>query len=127
MKTIAVLLLLALSAHIGLGFTNPTSPVRSTAPRSLFVAPSSETFLETTDGEQIASTNASPIRPFSSMSSMAGFVTGAIGVIGQAVAEDEYELAELPPVWVPALFGVGLIAGVGLLTASLGNVMDEGE
>ena len=125
MKTIAVLLLLALSAHTGLCFTNPTSPVRSTAPRSLFVAPSSETFLETTDAEQIANTNA-PSRHFSS-ASLVGFVTGAIGVIGQAVAEDEYELAELPPVWVPALFGVVLIGGIGLLTASLGNVMDEGE
>lgn len=128
MKTIAVLLLLVLSAHTGLGFINPTTPVRSTASRPFFVAPSSETSLETTDGEQVAITNV-PIRHFLSTSSMAGFITGAIGVIGQAVAvaDDDYELAELPPAWVPAIFGVVLLAGVGLLTSSLGNVMDEGE
>lgn len=38
----------------------------------------------------------------------------------------EYEYAELPPVYVPALIGVGLIVGVGALTASLGNIVDDG-
>jgi hypothetical protein len=37
----------------------------------------------------------------------------------------ELELTELPPPYVPALFGVALLVGVGLLTGSLGNVMDE--
>ena len=37
----------------------------------------------------------------------------------------EMELAELPPPYVPALFGVALLVGVGVLTGSLGNVMDE--
>ena len=35
------------------------------------------------------------------------------------------ELAELPPPYIPVIFGLGLLAGVGLLTSSLGNVMDE--
>lgn len=38
---------------------------------------------------------------------------------------DEMELAELPPPYVPALFGVALLVGVGIFTGSLGNVMDE--
>lgn len=45
--------------------------------------------------------------------------------VGAAMAVDELEIAELPPPYVPALFGVVLLAGVGLLTSSLGNVMDE--
>lgn len=45
--------------------------------------------------------------------------------VGAAVAVEELEIAELPPPYVPALFGVALLAGVGLLTSSLGNVMDE--
>ena len=39
---------------------------------------------------------------------------------------DELELTELPPVYVPILFAIAIIGGVGVLTASLGNVMDEG-
>ena len=42
-------------------------------------------------------------------------------------AADDLELAELPPVYVPILFAIGVLGGVGVLTASLGNVMDEGE
>ena len=41
------------------------------------------------------------------------------------MAAEELEIAELPPVYVPVLFGVALVVGVGLLTSSLGNVMDE--
>jgi hypothetical protein len=43
-----------------------------------------------------------------------------------ASAADDYEVAELPPVYVPILFAIGIIGGVGVLTASLGDVMDEG-
>jgi hypothetical protein len=39
---------------------------------------------------------------------------------------DDMELTELPPVYVPILFAIGVLGGVGVLTASLGNVMDEG-
>uniref|UniRef100_A0A7R9ZRN9 Dolichol phosphate-mannose biosynthesis regulatory protein n=1 Tax=Craspedostauros australis TaxID=1486917 RepID=A0A7R9ZRN9_9STRA len=41
------------------------------------------------------------------------------------VAMEDYEVAELPPVWVPAVFALVLLVGVGLLTGSLGNVIDE--
>lgn len=45
--------------------------------------------------------------------------------VGAAMAAEEIEIAELPPPYVPAIFGVVLLAGVGLLTSSLGNVYDE--
>eukprot|EP00553_Chaetoceros_curvisetus_P013235 CAMPEP_0204642642 /NCGR_PEP_ID=MMETSP0717-20131115/51630_1 /ASSEMBLY_ACC=CAM_ASM_000666 /TAXON_ID=230516 /ORGANISM="Chaetoceros curvisetus" /LENGTH=134 /DNA_ID=CAMNT_0051663421 /DNA_START=39 /DNA_END=443 /DNA_ORIENTATION=+ len=38
---------------------------------------------------------------------------------------DDVEIAELPPVWVPIVFAIGIIGGVGVLTASLGDVMNE--
>jgi hypothetical protein len=52
---------------------------------------------------------------------------GLCGYVSKGMAaSDDIEIAELPPPYVPALFGVALLAGVGVLTASLGNVMDEG-
>ena len=42
-----------------------------------------------------------------------------------AGTENDVVLADLPPPYVPVLFGLGLLAGVGLLTSSLGNVLDE--
>lgn len=65
-------------------------------------------------------------RPGSLTSTLAGVSTGLLACITKVMAEDDYEIAELPPVYVPALFGLVLVAGVGVLTASLGNVMDEG-
>lgn len=118
---IFTLLLLVLSKHTGLGFSNPTKAARFTAQRELFAAPSSEAKVDTVG--EVADL---PVQHFSS-ASLAGFITGAIGFVGQGLAADEYELAELPPPYVPALFGVVLLAGVGLLTSSLGNVMDEGK
>lgn len=115
MKTSAVLLLLVLLAHEGLGFTNPSSVTR-TAREPPFVAPSSASSVEKNKG--ISS-------KFLSSPSLAGFITGITGFIGQGIAADDYELAELPPPYIPALFGVVLLAGVGVLTSSLGNVMDE--
>lgn len=38
---------------------------------------------------------------------------------------EEVELAELPPPFVPVLFSVGLLVGVGVLTGSLGDVIDQ--
>ena len=64
-------------------------------------------------------------RPGVLASSVAGLSSGLVGFLASAVADDEYELAELPPVYVPVLFGLVLIVGVGILTASLGDVMEE--
>jgi hypothetical protein len=42
-----------------------------------------------------------------------------------AASDEAVELAELPPPYIPAIFAVVLLGGVGWFTASLGNVMDE--
>ena len=55
-----------------------------------------------------------------------GLISGLSGFVAAGMAED-LEYAELPPPYVPALFGVVLVAGVGVLTASLGDVMTEGK
>lgn len=57
-------------------------------------------------------------------STATGLITGLSGFVAAGMAED-LEYAELPPPYVPALFGVVLVAGVGVLTASLGDVMTE--
>ena len=60
------------------------------------------------------------------LSKIAGWVTGLGAFVANGIAADEaMEVAELPPPYVPAIFGVVLLAGVGILTSSLGNVMDE--
>jgi hypothetical protein len=59
--------------------------------------------------------------------SMTGLVSGLYTLFPQVcLAADNYELEQLPPPYVPAIFAVVLLAGVGVLTGSLGNVMDEG-
>ncbi len=60
------------------------------------------------------------------VSATAGLVSGLCGYVTRGMAED-LEYAELPPPYVPALFGVVLLAGVGILTVSLGDVMTEGK
>ena len=57
---------------------------------------------------------------------VAGLCTGLVTFASCAFAGDEIEMAELPPPYVPALFAVLLLLGVGVLTGSLGNVIDEG-
>ena len=80
-------------------------------------------------GCQVASAQLeSPENPLTSntlIPTLAGLSTGFVGCVAKVLAEEEYELAELPPPYIPALFGVALIAGVGILTASLGDVMTE--
>ena len=56
---------------------------------------------------------------------IAGFCTGLMTFTSCAFAGEEIEMAELPPPWVPAIFAVVLLVGVGVLTGSLGNVIDE--
>ncbi len=57
----------------------------------------------------------------------AGCITFLTTTPLSAFAVDDLEIEELPPVYVPILFAIGVLGGVGVLTASLGNVMDEGE
>ena len=38
---------------------------------------------------------------------------------------DDVEIADLPPIWVPIVFALGILVGVGLLTSSLGDVYTE--
>lgn len=54
------------------------------------------------------------------------FLSGAVAWIPAAAwATTEVELAELPPPYVPVIFGLVVIAGVGVLTGSLGDVIDD--
>jgi len=58
---------------------------------------------------------------------LAGCITFLTTTPFSAFAEsaDDLEIVDLPPVFVPILFAIGVLGGVGVLTASLGNVMDE--
>lgn len=60
-------------------------------------------------------------------SSLGGVVTGLCTSIAAGVASDDYEIAELPSPLIPIVFAIVLLGGVGFLTASLGDVMDEGK
>ena len=60
-----------------------------------------------------------------SPANVAGLSTGLMVFADSAFAGEEIEMAELPPPWVPAIFAVVLLVGVGVLTGSLGNVIDE--
>jgi len=56
------------------------------------------------------------------------FVMSGGPLIASAVEDAlDVEIAELPPPYVPILFSIGLVAGVGLLTGSLGDVIAEGK
>lgn len=54
-----------------------------------------------------------------------GLITGLVSFASYGLAGEEIEMAELPPPYVPALFAVALLIGVGVLTGSLGDVMTE--
>lgn len=56
---------------------------------------------------------------------LAGFLSGSLSLIPAALASTEVELADLPPPYIPVIFGLVLIVGVGLLTGSLGDVIDD--
>jgi hypothetical protein len=66
------------------------------------------------------------IKTCSKVPTIAGIATGLISFTTVALAGEEMEMAELPPPWVPAAFAVVLLLGIGALTGSLGNVIDEG-
>jgi len=77
-------------------------------------------FFENTDGEVAPSTTMT-----THMMTATGLLTGLATFVNGAMAGEEIEMAELPPPWVPAVFAVVLLIGVGVLTGSLGNVIDE--
>ena len=64
---------------------------------------------------------------FNSIATSVGlFLSGAIiWIPTAALATTDVELADLPPPYVPVIFGLVLIAGVGVLTGSLGDVIDD--
>lgn len=39
----------------------------------------------------------------------AGFLSGAASLIPSALADTELEMADLPPPWIPVVFGLGLL------------------
>ena len=120
-KSMLLLLVLMLLAQTALAFTNPSRLTRSVESGLLFAKSSSSQSSHGRHGELFAI-------PKQSLPPVFGFITGSVGLIAQGVAAaDDYELAELPPPYVPAIFGIILLAGVGVLTSSLGNVMDEGK
>jgi hypothetical protein len=89
----------------------------------------SESFDDAEDGSPLIKMLESEKRGFLAsrvVSKVAGLMSGLVGYVARGMAED-VEYAELPPPYVPALFGVVLLAGVGVLTASLGDVMTEGS
>lgn len=53
---------------------------------------------------------------------VAGLTTATTSVLA---LEDDIEIAELPPVWVPIVFAIAIMVGSGLLTMSLGDVYNE--
>ena len=78
-----------------------------------------EELLEVASSSSTASSNKA--------SRVAGLCTGLVTFASCAMAGDDIEMAELPPPYVPAGFAVLLLVGVGVLTGSLGNVIDEGK
>jgi hypothetical protein len=58
-------------------------------------------------------------------STLALWASVASAALASAASDEAVELAELPPPYIPAIFAVVLLGGVGWFTASLGNVMDE--
>ena len=91
--------------------------------------------LSDVESTQIAMDKSSPgIGPIRAIQNLQrALLAGCIAVLTTtplasfAESVDNLEIAELPPVYVPIIFAIGVIGGVGVLTASLGNVMDEGE
>merc|ERR1719469_1691164 len=123
MKTILLLLILLLSMKEGLGFTSKSLAIRD---GFHFPLTSSRTLPEA--GDEGIVNSSIPRKNGSvniSISSIAGFLTGITSYVAQGIASDDYEIAELPPPYIPAIFGVFLLGGIGLLTSTLGNVMDE--
>jgi len=72
---------------------------------------------------------ANRIKSLFAMATAAAVAVAAPPLVAMAAAiEDasgDVEFADLPPPYVPVVFGLVLLVGVGLLTGSLGNVIEE--
>mmetsp|Transcript_20421 Transcript_20421/g.24543 ORF Transcript_20421/g.24543 Transcript_20421/m.24543 type:complete len:172 (+) Transcript_20421:114-629(+) len=76
--------------------------------------------------QQLPNNTGSSRMMFSSMTGLGVAALSSSPMVALAqVDPDDYEIAQLPPVWVPAVFAVALLIGVGVLTSSLGDVMSE--
>ena len=62
----------------------------------------------------------------SALISLTPIIARAVDVVDDSNLDD-IEIAELPPVWVPIVFAIAILGGVGLLTSSLGDVYNEGK
>eukprot|EP00565_Helicotheca_tamesis_P001233 CAMPEP_0185727496 /NCGR_PEP_ID=MMETSP1171-20130828/3166_1 /TAXON_ID=374046 /ORGANISM="Helicotheca tamensis, Strain CCMP826" /LENGTH=166 /DNA_ID=CAMNT_0028396075 /DNA_START=44 /DNA_END=544 /DNA_ORIENTATION=- len=78
-------------------------------------------FIAEKDGSKFHKLKA--VAMFSSIS--AAFVSSVGPALAESSSIDDIEIAELPPPYVPIIFAIAIVAGVGLLTASLGDVMKE--
>jgi hypothetical protein len=81
----------------------------------------------TADDESIVSArNPSPASRYSTAAA-AGLACAIFAFVptAMAAAYEEAELAELPNPIVPVIFSFGLLVGVGVLTGTLGDVIDQ--
>ena len=111
-------------------FRPSISTTTVTAPQTQEVDPfnldSNHELLDATQG-MITTTDTSSVSSGDTIrqSLLAGCMTFLTTTPLAAMAADDLELEELPPVYVPILFAILVLGGVGVSTASLGNVMDE--
>eukprot|EP00585_Thalassiosira_rotula_P006915 CAMPEP_0196146972 /NCGR_PEP_ID=MMETSP0910-20130528/24281_1 /TAXON_ID=49265 /ORGANISM="Thalassiosira rotula, Strain GSO102" /LENGTH=161 /DNA_ID=CAMNT_0041409277 /DNA_START=39 /DNA_END=524 /DNA_ORIENTATION=+ len=108
-------------------FTTPRTQQPTTTAKNRLQSPTEQQQPPSLNDAELTSTNSPPAGISDSLKQ--SLLTGCIAFLTttplSAFAADDLEIAELPPVYVPILFAIGVLGGVGVLTASLGNVMDE--
>jgi hypothetical protein len=87
----------------------------------LFLSPAEESSAD--ESVSVSGRTHSPASRYSTAA--AGLASAFFAFVPTAMAAYEAELAELPNPIVPIIFSVGLLVGVGVLTGSLGDVMDQ--
>jgi len=120
-KKMKVLLALCLICE-AVAFAPRSVTSRSTMPRPLHLS-----FLTNKQEEELSSLKDCLSTPIlrSASGMVVGLSSGLNSFASIAAAADDIEMADLPPPYVPVLFSVALLAGVALLTGSLGDVIDE--
>jgi hypothetical protein len=91
-----------------------------------FLSPTEESSADDSD-QSVSGRNPSLASRYSTASvAAAGLASALFAFVPTAMAAaEELEMAELPPPFVPVLFSMGLLVGVGVLTGTLGDVIDE--